>query len=305
MPRDFFEGMGQSDPYADQRGVLLKRTMKELDRPDTPAPEYPPMFTAEGAMEQASALGRTRAQSQVLQATGDEALMGLGKTMGREQSPEEFAMDAGKQEQVRRYQQWQADQAASKGRSKEMTDLLKVMEQDKPSKLPLGATRDINVGKKALRGISAARSTFKPDYQQVIHEYQGPLKNIPAWLTQMGYEGVIDKERAQEASLWWAQFNESVIAPLRHELFGATLTSNEQAAFDAIIAITPSSNPEFVVERLERMQRDHIERERDKASGYVDNWGNADAVRSLYGGELDYPDDLAENPEKATRKSVV
>jgi hypothetical protein len=282
---DFFENLLREDPYEEERQVVLQRIMQEMEREPTPAPQ----FTKPNTGGLAQSMQRRQARGNVLQATGDRALMGLGKTMGRGKTPEEFQQGQAQQDQVRQYQQWQANQAENKDRLGTLNQTLTAMDNTgSGGKLPLGAMNKINMGKTALRGIKTALGTFKPEHQQVLHKYQGPMANLPGWLVRQGWEDVLTESGAsQDSSLWWAELQRNVIAPLRHELFGATLTKNEQGAFDAILAITPSTKPEMVRRRLQNMHDSMLKGERERAASFTQNWGNVDAVRSAYGGLLD------------------
>lgn len=299
------------DPYQNQRNQLVTQIMRETSRSQPiERTEFPSAYTPEIVQERINQLRGRRTLGDVFAASGDAALAPLGRQMSADSDPHEFMDKVARQEQVRRYQQWQANQGRQEDRMSKLTRALGAINgaggrgsESRQSgwKIPSSVMKDGLSNVSALTGLQRAIDTFKDDHQQVLGEYQGPLGDVAPWTVRQGWEdglGLVgaDKARAQQSSLWWAQFNQDVVAPLRHMLFGATLTAGEQAAWDAIQAITPSTKPDVVRQRLRAMHDKLHSGSIRRARVYSRQYG-IDTVRDMFGNSLDWEEAGADTPD--------
>lgn len=131
-----------------------------------------------------------------------------------------------------------------------------------------------NYDKQALEKVASEFSAFtaipefKDSYAQPIGKWAGDANNLNQTLTRMGYNSA----KGDEAANWKAAFDALYTLGARKNLFGATLTSNEQKSWQDS-NISAGMEPKDVRVRLERIRgvvKSAAKRARDRyeAMGY-------------------------------------
>lgn len=88
--------------------------------------------------------------------------------------------------------------------------------------------------------------TFRPEFAQKLGA--NPLSRLPNAAAQMG----IGTKGSKDAAEWWGGWKKFYTLGTRHSLFGATLTTNEQAAWDAV-DINPAMSEEQIKTRINNL----------------------------------------------------
>lgn len=281
QPQDFWSTIPappnpQDDPdYRLVREMLRKETMNA-------AGQEPPKFKdpyAPGEREQIQkSMADRRKLGEILMLTGDEPSTALGRTLAKE-DPNAFKQEQSRQDQVREYQQWQADQSGNK-----VTVLTKALEAmadasgPQQKTIPSGRLADHEADAKQVRGLSRAQREFKPEYTQALGRRMGVEGFVPKTIEDLARWAVtsvpkLTNPMEREAAQWWANLDRDVFAEMRARLFGATLTTNEQRAFEQLRMMSPSMNPEDILASLENLYRVNEEGAKDRIIGSVSNYG--------------------------------
>lgn len=323
MP-SFFD---QVDPQGAQNDLqdralkqtIVQRILAEANRPAAPAPQFPQFYTPERVNSDLDQIRRGRAAGGLLQATGDQGLSALGKTLAAGKTPEEYMQNAAQQEQVRRYQQWQADEAARGGKDRvsALSSTLSALGRggDGYQNVPLGAIRDMANGAYQLSGLKGVVDGFDPRFQQVYGKYTSVFRDIAPWSVRNGLESIVadlarqgatpeEIQNVKDSANWWAEFHRVWIAPGRHELFGATLTDPEKAAWENLVSITSASDPQEVQRRIEQLYNAKLDNERRRAKPMARVYGRQ-VLEDAYGNLLDYPEGASPSADGADASNAL
>lgn len=102
-----------------------------------------------------------------------------------------------------------------------------------------------------LRQYNALSSQFKPEYadRNIIAQFSNATGFDAFYQKAKALTAQTPQERA--AAAWWQQLAEQIMQ-VRHDIFGATLTAGESAAFDAVRPVIGQS-PEVVLQRLQAL----------------------------------------------------
>lgn len=113
------------------------------------------------------------------------------------------------------------------------------------------------------REISAVEETrrvtknYKPMYAQPTGLPTAFINNFASASSRndlLKYVGPDVDPDVKEAAQWWADWRFFFTLEKRHELFGATLTANEQKAWDEAQLVMPGMDPAEVKRRIETLQ---------------------------------------------------
>lgn len=156
----------------------------------------------------------------------------------------------------------------------------------KTAAVPIGESKPYKKNMATYAGLAGATDSFQDDYAG--NTITGGLENRAQALLGVGTPGQRE---------WWARFKD-IDNQIRNDLFGATLTPSEQAAY-ADTSIAPSMNPEIIKQNLTNRReilRKALARDTDflRANGY-----NSQAIDALAG---EYAKDFAP-PEAPARLS--
>lgn len=88
--------------------------------------------------------------------------------------------------------------------------------------------------------------TFNDEFSQRLGP--GPLSLLPNTLSQLG----VGTQGSKEAGQWWSEWKKFYTLGTRNLLFGATLTTNEQKAWEEV-DINPSMSPKQIRERMDKL----------------------------------------------------
>lgn len=267
----------QQNPQVQQLRAMI---MRELESPEAtvPAPDLQPVFPEEELTKRLQRMNQERTLGQVMMASGDSALSPLGKTLAA-QNLDEFERRARRDNNVSRYQNWQMRSPGS--RVSRLTQTLEALQDDEGAnqqKMPVSFVDDMMYDKSQFRGIEEQMAAFKPEYAQMIGRRMAmegvvpeSFEDLSRWLSR-SLPGFTDPEM-REAALWWADLDAKIIAPWRNDLFGATLTNNEQAAFSQLAMMATSMNPEDIMRRLASLREARKEGARERIILGVGNYG--------------------------------
>lgn len=121
-----------------------------------------------------------------------------------------------------------------------------------------------NIGNRAQRVVEINRLTneFRGNYAKVRDVPTQFANNFLMATSKADLMKYVDEEtdaQAKANAQWWADFKFNMLER-RHELFGATLTKNEQAAWDEALLISPGMDEAEIEKRLARLTASENER---------------------------------------------
>lgn len=292
-PYDFWGDPIFQDPVAtDPRRIKLSQMiMQEAESPQRQKFDMSPVVPVEESRAEQAQLRKQRQLGLMLQASGDQPLGTAGKSLASA-DPAGFMQDAARQEQVRRYQNYQANSPGNN--MTRLTQAMSALEGSQPSqsKIPISGLDKVVMDADSLKSLVQAEQTFNDDFAQTLSStlgtagYSGPLEGIGEWLAKNADKLVTPEQQA--AGRWWADFEARVIAPLRNDLFGATLSPNEAAAFERLMRMDPRQPPEEIRARLNDLTKARTEQARTRVKATVKNYGlgHLPMVQSLFGDVL-------------------
>ena len=108
-----------------------------------------------------------------------------------------------------------------------------------PKSIPVGQVTSLEENVSSHAVLDKLHSTFQDDYSG-----KGPLSKALIFGERVA--GGLAPEKSQLRSNWWSDFKMFQELPMRHKLFGATLTVGEQRAWDNAQKISPGSDPKVV-----------------------------------------------------------
>jgi hypothetical protein len=88
--------------------------------------------------------------------------------------------------------------------------------------------------------------TFTDEYTQILGA--GPQSRLPNTAALMG----VGSKGSKDAAQWWGEWKKFYTLGTRNALFGATLTTNEQRAWEEV-DINPSMSPEQIRNRINKL----------------------------------------------------
>lgn len=290
LPR---ETRNQSPGLARVRAMLEQQLQQDMQREPTQFEDPYPPEEREALLKE---MQRKHVLGQALLASGDKPLGELGRSL-TQRDPADFEAGLNRQDQVRRYQQWQADQTGNRTRT--LTQALKAMEevgpgQGRQDKIPSSQLTNINLDKTYMRGLSRASNTFKPVYTQSLGRRMQAEGFVPKTIEELAswaassVPGLLNEDEKRAAE-WWADLDRDIFAAMRNDLFGATLTPNEKAAFDALRLMTPAMSPDQIQRRLDSFFSAAQSGARDRIVATVGNYGEGHIpwISELFGPVLD------------------
>ncbi len=293
------EASANADPYASQRAQIIGKLLREAEVSENAPREkltLPAQYTPEMLKETTDRLRRNEAFGAGFQMFGDDRAAKLGQMLMSGPNADEFIQNAGKDEVTRRYQEWQMNlQDPSEKRIRLLTQALGAMPGgdggQNYQKMPTGTFKDLSLQASAVMKGKHVVDQYKPEYSQVLGKLQGPLHSIIGQVNRLGWEGLVknfdvDPKVAQDSVMWFAQLEELLAFPQRAAAFGLTRTKGEAEAWDNMMAITPSTNPEFIKLRLDKMIGAMVEAGRFKAAGAAGVY-DPRQVENIFGGTLD------------------
>jgi len=271
-------GPTQEDP---QRQMLLAELirMATTDRPQGPPVDFTPMQSDEEIRGTADRMRRGNVLGTLFAMSGDEA---LGKAAPMlKGDPDEYLRRQAQQRQVREYQEWQANQPHEQSRASVLGAAIKALEPDEGTNrvIPAGRLKEHEFDASQLRGTSRFYDRGDPGLTQQFGDWlkvkglAGPVEKLSAWIARNGYSEITDPDMARQAR-FWAELESEIIAPWRNNLFGATLTNNEQAAFRNLAMLEPGMPWTEVQRRLNDLYEARKEGAKDRIISSVGVYGS-------------------------------
>jgi hypothetical protein len=98
-----------------------------------------------------------------------------------------------------------------------------------------------------IGNLGRLRAGFKPEFAG-----GGPIGSLVTRAASKA--GDLAPPNLQEQAAWWADFQRLVDLPARNKVFGASLSSNESASWEAAKNIKYGSNPELVQTKLAELE---------------------------------------------------
>lgn len=279
-------------------GNLLRKIQQPAPQQQAPAmqPSQPTM-SPEQMQDQYKQMQRMQTFGNVLQASGDKALSPLGRTLARK-DPDRWLQNQQRAEQVQKYQNWQmADNARPEDDARFLVKSLNALGDleeggSNKSKMPSGWGEKLMYDSNQIRSLDRAVGSLDNAYNQATGQaiglpgYTGVLEGIGAWMNQNTDK--LTTQEMKDAAQYWADLEANVIAPWRHELFGATLTDGEKQAFARLANLTPGMPMAEVEKRLNNLRIARAEGARDRVAITVGNYGrgHVPTLKQLYGNSL-------------------
>jgi hypothetical protein len=211
----------------------------------------------------ADALRQKDYMSKIGMLTGDDVLAPFGKVMGKQTDEqikdlqgvrqfgitEKHARDALNSEDEYRKARLKIEQqkADQEGSYRKALAAAKVI--GKYAKPSYSMLKDVGAKAETVAQVGNLLGGFQDKYTKTMGE-TGPLNKLPNALAQMG----IGTDASKEANDWWGNWRMNFTLPLRNQLFGATLTANEQAAWEGAGEINPSMDPNIVRQRIQTLK---------------------------------------------------
>jgi hypothetical protein len=211
----------------------------------------------------ADALRQKDYMSKIGMLTGDDVLAPFGKVMGKQTDEqvkdlqgvrqfgitEKRARDALNSadeyhKALLKIQQQKADQEGSYRKA-----LAAAKVRGTYAKPSFSMLNDVSAKAETVAQVGNLLSGFQDKYTKTLGN-TGPLNLLPNALAQRG----IGTEASLEANDWWGNWQMNFTLPLRNQLFGATLTANEQAAWEGAGEINPSMDPNIVRQRIQTLK---------------------------------------------------
>lgn len=290
-----FSTRGQISPDDPMRQKLIAELIREAQRPPAQV-KYTPMQSDQEIRANAARMRKMNDFGTVLAMSGDKPLTTAAKAMQRD--PDEYIRKQDAQRQVREYQQWQADHLTN--RTPVLAKALSAMDGgfggigSGDRVVPSGRLSEHGFDAEQLRNTNRFFGKGDPGLTQQFGEwlglkgFTGPLEKLPSWLARQGYADLANKPELERQARFWADLESSIIAPWRNDLFGATLTNNEQAAFRNLASLEPGMPWDEVQNRLNDLYEARKEGARERILLTVGNYGPGHAayLRQVFGDSL-------------------
>lgn len=273
---------------ADARTKLTAELIRELSGPERQYKfqPYQPSYQDMAMMEQ---LRRRQNQAAILATVNDKPVSNAAKYVQPEMGPLQFLDDRERRHQLNQYQQAQlADRGKRATRLTQAIGMIdkqdprnqdlpsiavseKVQWQDRKNILDI-TDRFMNVIGTGDVAVTQQMSKWLKEKANIDVEGSSKwLEQLGDWFTERGIEAVPPEFRTQMQ--FWADLEAELIAPWRNETFGATLTTNEQAAFERMSKLKPTMNATDVRNRLHNIQAAVIDKSRDIAETNLAEFG--------------------------------
>jgi hypothetical protein len=132
-----------------------------------------------------------------------------------------------------------------------------------------------------VNSITRSADTFKPEYAQIAMGEEGsrglPTKFLNSFLAGTEKAGLLEyandpnlTDQVREGMKWWSELAGEYSAQERHELFGATLTNNENKSWDDILQLNKGMTPET----MQVMLGSHVDRMRRRYGNKLQTWND-------------------------------
>lgn len=132
-----------------------------------------------------------------------------------------------------------------------------------------------------VNSITRSADTFKPEYAQIAIGEEGsrglPTEFLNSFLAGTERAGLLEyannpdlSEQVREGMKWWSELAGEYSAQERHELFGATLTNNENKSWDDILQL----NKGMTSETMKTMLASHVDRMRRRYGNKLQTWND-------------------------------
>ena len=257
--------------------------------------------TAEQQKVIADALRRRRTFGELATLTGDKVLQPFGQ--GLSQQADQYA------KQLQQTRQQDADNAQTKqyqdSQIKHWDDVLAetirsnnldfqaqmaaIRQREQDSMLD-AYTKGIGGGRKitdstrnkmlqhaeTMQSMSDLLGAFNPEYTQQWGA--GPQSRLPNLAAQYG----VGTKTSKEAQQWWSEWQKFYTLPMRNLLFGATLTPNEQKAWEEV-NINPGMSEKQIKTRIGRLLSVAQSSAKRRSAEMSIEGFDPEVLRSIYG----------------------
>ena len=143
------------------------------------------------------------------------------------------------------------------------------------------ALKDLGNLEGRVNSITRSADTFKPEYAQIVMGKEGsrgiPTEFLNSFLSGTERAGLLEyannpdlSEQVREGMKWWSELAGEYSAQERHELFGATLTNNENKSWDDILQLNKGMTPET----MQTMLASHVDRMRRRYGNKLQTWND-------------------------------
>lgn len=143
------------------------------------------------------------------------------------------------------------------------------------------ALKDLGNLEGRVNSITRSADTFKPEYAQIAMGEEGsrglPTKFLNSFLAGTEKAGLLEyandpnlTDQVREGMKWWSELAGEYSAQERHELFGATLTNNENKSWDDILQLNKGMTPET----MQVMLASHVDRMRRRYGNKLQTWND-------------------------------
>jgi hypothetical protein len=226
----------------------------------------------EQLQQMAGALRGQNTLGQALQMTGLGAAQSLGQNLGADA----LRQAAGVAQQRRDIEGAKLARTIAQ---------IRAQGKNKPHKLTVSDRKQLKATGETLGAMNASLGEFKDEYTQQFGP--GPQSQLANTMARYG----LGTEKMEEAEQWWSNWNRFYTLETRNRLFGATLTPNEQRAWNAA-DINPSMDPDEIRTRVSNLLGTMRETTGRELGALVEGGYNPDEIKAYM-------------PEFLTRERIV
>lgn len=126
-----------------------------------------------------------------------------------------------------------------------------------------------------IQNTGALKDSFDDKYTQIYGA--GPQSRLPNALASVGLGG----KDAKDAAQWWSEWKKFYTLGTRNQLFGATLTPNEQKAW-AEVDINPSMSAKQIRERMTKLHDEVVRAAKRRASEMTVEGFDPEVITQMY-----------------------
>lgn len=280
------------------RNKIVQEILRRSAMGDKTAPKFPETFKPEELKAKTDEMRSRQTMGNILLASGDKKLSPLALTLAKT-DPDKYEADQKRQDQVRQYQQWQADQ--SSGGIGPLAQTLKALGTGMPKiehrPMPSTVLTEMKNGRNDIDNMSRFEQYSDAGDTQALGKVitstgadVKTVEDLANWTARNGTAALAGHPELAQQARFWADLNATLVAPWRNKTFGATLTPNEQEAFNDMLGMSAATPISEVKKRLSDITSSVRQNARTAVQFNLENYGagHAEGMHKIWGDRLSH-----------------